>query len=129
MCNAEHLTRELFAALARRDIATVSEMIAPDAAWRFPGRNGALAGTHQGREAIFGFLIEVASLTNDTFHAEPIEIVANDKVAFYRFRGRAERAEMRLDNDTCLRLEFVEGRLVSAQEWVWDLDHVEKFWG
>lgn len=128
MNEAERLTRDLFSAFHCRDVAAASALIAEDAVWRFPGRKGALAGTHAGREAIFGFLMKVAGLTGGDFHAEPIEIVANDRVAFYHFRGRATRDGKVLDNDTCLRLEFDVGRLVAAQEWVWDLDHVEAFW-
>jgi ketosteroid isomerase-like protein len=128
MNEAERLTRALFDAFARNDVEAVSAMIAPDAAWRFPGRQGALAGVHAGREAIFGFLMKVASLTGGTFHAEAFEIVGGENVAYFRFRGRAERNGKTLDNDTCLRLQFEGGKLVDAQEWVWDLDHVEDFW-
>lgn len=129
MSEATKLTTALFDAFARRDIAASSALIAEDAVWRFPGRHGALAGAHEGREAIFGFLMKVASLTDGSFHAERIEIVGDDRVAFFHFIGRAQRGGKSLDNDTCLRLEFANGRLIAAQEWVWDLDHVEAFWG
>jgi ketosteroid isomerase-like protein len=128
MTEAERLTQDLFAAFARRDLAAAAAMIADDAVWRFPGRRGALAGDHNGRDAIFDFLTKVAGLTEGSFHAAAAEIVGNDKVAFFHFIGHARRGGKTLENDTCLRLEFAGGRLVAAQEWVWDLDHVEKFW-
>ncbi|HNS86718.1 MAG TPA: nuclear transport factor 2 family protein [Parvularculaceae bacterium] len=129
MAIAAQLTRDLFDALHRRDVAAAAALIAEDAVWRFPGRRGALAGDHVGREAIFAFFMKVAGLTQGSFHAERIEIVGDDRVAFFHFIGRAERDGARLENDTCLRLEFSDGRLVAAQEWVWDLDHVDAFWG
>ncbi len=128
MAEAARLAAMLFEAFSRRDVAAAAALIAEDAVWRFPGRRGALAGDHQGREAIFAFLMKVAGLTDGTFHADRRENVGDDRVAYCRFRGRAERGGKRLDNDTCLRLEFAQGRLVAAQEWVWDLDHVEDFW-
>ena len=128
MAIAAQLTRELFDALERRDIAAAAALIAEDAVWRFPGRRGALAGEHRGREAIFAFFMKVAGLTDGTFHAERVEIIGDDRVAFFHFVGRATRGDETLENDTCLRLEFSGGRLIAAQEWVWDLDHVDAFW-
>lgn len=128
MAEAARLAAKLFEAFSRRDVAAAAQLIAEDAVWRFPGRRGALAGDHRGREAIFAFLMKVSGLTGGTFHADAPEIVGDERVAFYHFRGCAERGGRKLDNDTCLRLEFAQGRLVAAQEWVWDLDHVEEFW-
>jgi len=129
MAAAAELTRDLFDALHRRDVAAASALIDEKAVWRFPGRRGALAGDHVGREAIFAFFMKVASLTDGSFRTERIEIVGDGDVAFFHFIGRAQRGEKTLANDTCLRLHFSEGRLIAAQEWIWDLGHVEDFWG
>ena len=128
MNDAERLAKELFAAFGRRDLAAAAALIGEDAVWRFPGESGALAGDHRGREAIFGFLMKAASLAEGSFHAEAVEIVGNDRVAFHHFVGHAARGGKTLRNDTCLRLEFSDGKLIAAQEWVWDLQHVEEFW-
>ena len=127
--NAAALTEKLFDAFARRDVSVASAMIAEDAVWRFPGTRGALAGDHQGREAIFGFLFKVMELTGGTFHSERVALAGDDVTAFLHFIGRAERNGKRLENPTCLMLRYDNGKLIEAREWVWDLDHVEDFWG
>ena len=99
MNEAERLGRELFDALLRRDASAASALVAPDAVWRPPGRGSALAGTHEGREAIFGFLLKVVGLVGGSFQMGPREIVANERVAYLRIQGQAERDGRRLDND------------------------------
>jgi ketosteroid isomerase-like protein len=126
--NAAALTEKLFDAFARRDAAAAAAMIADDAVWRFPGNKGALAGDHQGREAIFAFLFKVIELTGGTFASERVALAGDEHRAFLHFIGRAERGGKQLDNPTCLMLVFSGGKLVEAREWVWDLDHVEDFW-
>jgi ketosteroid isomerase-like protein len=128
MSVACRLTEQLFTAFEKRDIAAAAALINDDAIWRFPGDVGALAGEHQGREAIFQFLMKVAALTDGTFHADRIDLVGDDRVAFLHFIGRARRNEKSLENPTCLRLEFDDGKLVAATEWVWNLADVENFW-
>ncbi|MEZ5893246.1 MAG: nuclear transport factor 2 family protein [Parvularculaceae bacterium] len=125
---AAMLAADLFDAFARRDMAAATALIAPDAVWMFPGTRGGLAGDHKGREAIFGFLFKVMSLTGGTFHAERHDLIGDDRVAFMHFTGRAERDGKRLENPTCLRLVFENGMLTEAREWVWDLGHVDEFW-
>lgn len=126
--SAADLTEKLFDAFARRDVATASAMIAEDAVWRFPGKRGALAGDHHGREAIFAFLFKVMELTGGTFHSERVALAGDKNRAFLHFIGRAERHGKTLENPTCLMLVFDNGKLTEAREWVWDLDHVEEFW-
>ena len=50
--------RALFAAFHQRDLATIQQVIPDDAVWHFPGRHGQIAGDHQGRDAILGFLLK-----------------------------------------------------------------------
>ncbi len=126
---AAALTEKLFDAFARRDVAAAAAMIAEDAVWRFPGTNGALAGDHSGREAIFAFLFKVMELTGGTFHSERVALAGDERTAFLHFIGRAERNGKHLENPTCLMLVFDDGKLIEAREWVWDLAHVEDFWG
>lgn len=128
MSAAVALAERLFAAFASRDIETLTHAIAPDAVWRFPGRTGQLAGEHRGREAIFRFLLDVVSLTDGTFHMDRRGLVGDATTAYAEFVGRGSRAGKTLENPTCLKLVFRDGALVEAQEWVWDLAHVEDFW-
>jgi ketosteroid isomerase-like protein len=120
--------RELFDAFHRSDVAKILEAIPADAVWHFPGRAGKLAGEHRGRDAILTFLANVQALTAGTFHLELIDVVANDRHAVALFRGRATRGGKVLDNPTCLRMRFENGRLTEVWEFVWDLYHVDEFW-
>ena len=122
------LLRTLFEALGRRDAAAAFACIAEDAVWRFPGRQGQLAGEHKGHAAIMGFLGKVMQLTGGTFHLEPKDVLASETRAAFLFRGAAEREGRTLDNPTCLVVEIREGKIVRFDEFVWDLYAVDQFW-
>jgi ketosteroid isomerase-like protein len=120
--------RELFAAFERRELPAILALVPEGVVWHFPGRRGALAGTHVGREAVLRFLGDVARLTDGTFHLELEDVIANDHTAVAFFRGRGRRGERTLDNPTCLKLRLEDGSIAEIWEFVWDLEHVEDFW-
>lgn len=122
------LVLDLFAAFERSDLDAVQARICPDASWHFPGRRGALAGSHQGWDSIVAFLINVQALTEGTFHAELIDVVANDEHVVVLFHGHAQRDGKKLSNPTCLRIQIRDGMIAELWEFVWDLEHVEDFW-
>jgi ketosteroid isomerase-like protein len=120
--------RDLFAAFRAGDVATIQATIPEHAVWRFPGRRGKLAGEHRGRAAIFQFLMNVAQLTDGTFHLDLEDVVANDRFAVALFRGHGTRDGKTLDNPTCLRIRFENGQVAEVWEFVWDLYEVDEFW-
>jgi len=120
--------RALFAAFRAADLAAITDLIPEDAVWHFPGREGQLAGSHRGREAILQFLLKVQALTGGSFHLELIDVVANDERAIALFRGHGEREGRTLDNPTCLHIRMRDGRAVEVWEYVWDLYAVDAFW-
>lgn len=120
--------REMFDAFAKGDGITIREIIPEDAVWHFPGRKGKLAGTHTGRNAIFGFFMNVRALTGGTFHLDLIDVIANDENAVALFRGTGTREGRTLDNPTCLRMRMKDGQVVEVWEFVWDLYQVDEFW-
>jgi len=123
------LVRRLFQAFDRRDLATITEGIAEDAVWYFPGERGALAGEHRGREAILLFLANVGVLTAGSFHLDLLDITASDDRAVVLFTGTGTRPDGRaLKNPTALVITLREGRVAELREFVWDLPHVESFW-
>jgi len=119
--------RALFAAFRGGDIDTVRAVIPEHAVWHFPGRHGQLAGTHRGRDAIFAFLLNVRALTDNTFHLDLIDVLANDAHAVALFRGHGQRHGRTLDNPTCLRMRIADGQVVEVWEFVWDLFAVDEF--
>lgn len=122
------LLRDLFEALERRDPVKAFACIAEDAVWRFPGRQGQLAGEHRGHNAIIGFLGKVMALAGGTFHLEPKDVLASETRAAFLFRGTGQRGERTLDNPTCLVVEVREGKIVRFDEFVWDAYAVDAFW-
>ena len=68
MQEAEHpnvaTVRELFAAFRSADVERIVAAVPADLVWHFPGRRGALAGSHRGRDAVLGFLAHVMELTD-----------------------------------------------------------------
>ncbi len=123
------MARRLFRAFEERDATTINELISEDAVWHFPGKHGALAGDHTGREAIVRFLVSVPTLTSGTFHIDLLDVTASDERVVALFTGSGKRPDGRvLNNPTALRIEIQDGRIVELWEFVWDLEHVEEFW-
>ncbi|MCH8813749.1 MAG: nuclear transport factor 2 family protein [Chloroflexi bacterium] len=120
--------RDLFTALRERDATTIARLLPEDAAWRFPGRRGKLAGEHRGREAILRFLASVMTLTDGTFELKLEDVVGGDDHVIVLFTGHAQRHGKTLENPTCLRIEMRNGLPSEFREFVWDLDHVDDFW-
>jgi ketosteroid isomerase-like protein len=120
--------RQLFDSFRNADVDAIRKTIPEDATWHFPGRHGKLAGAHHGRDAIFRFLLDVQVLTENTFHLEILDVVANDRRAIALFRGHGRRNGKTLDNPTCLRIDFDEGEIREIWEFVWDLFDVDDFW-
>jgi len=124
----EYLVRNLFDAFQRGDAVTIYAAMAEDAVWHFPGRQGQLAGDHQGREAIFAFLAKPAALTGGYFTADLIDVLANDENAVAIFRAIGERDGRELNNHNCLRMRIEGGKIVEFWEFVWDLYKTDEFW-
>jgi ketosteroid isomerase-like protein len=122
------LVRGLFQAFADADIARLVELVPEACTWHFPGRAGGLAGTHVGRDAVFGFLLRVGELTDGTFHLDLHDVIANDTWAVALFTGSARRQDKTLDNPTSLRIRFANGAISEIHEFVWDLFAVDDFW-
>ena len=125
--NAERI-RELFAAFRSGDIAAISAIVDERIVWRFPGRNGQLAGEHRGRDAVFAFLGNVMQLTSGTFHLDLEHVVADDRYAVAFFRGHGTRDGKTLDNPTCLKMRLENDKVVEVWEFVWNLFEVDDFW-
>ena len=122
------MVRDLFRAFREADLDAIERAVQEAAVWEFPGRSGALAGRHEGRAAILGFLMNVSALTGGTFHLELEDVIANDRYAIALFRGRAQREGRTLDNPTCLQMRLEAGRITHIREFVWNLYEVDAFW-
>jgi ketosteroid isomerase-like protein len=61
-------TKQAYAAFGTGDIATLTELIAPDCIWHVGGRSQ-LAGDYVGHEQILGYFGKLYELTDGTFSA------------------------------------------------------------
>jgi ketosteroid isomerase-like protein len=125
--NAQRV-HDLFAAFRRGDVAVISDVLADDVVWRFPGRKGRIAGDHSGRDAVFAFLASVMQLTSGSFHLDLEHVVADDDYAVAMFTGHGERDHKTLRNPTCLKIRLRGGKVAEVWEFVWNLYEVDEFW-
>ncbi len=63
------VVRRIFDAFARKEGLALRGLFAEDAVWSVPGR-GVMAGTYEGRDAIFRFLAKLAKETDGTYGSE-----------------------------------------------------------
>ena len=120
--------RSLFAAFRSGDLAAIIDAVPADLVWHFPGRRGGLVGSHRGRDAVLAFLARVMELTGGTFGLEIEDVVGGDRFVVALFRGHGQRGGKTLDNPTCLKVRFENGKPCEIHEFVWDLFEVDEFW-
>jgi uncharacterized protein len=128
---AEHpnaaLVRRGFEAFNSADIATLSEIIAPDAVQHMPGNNR-LSGDHKGLENILGMYGSLAEATGGTFRATVESIYANDRGAVATYRTTATRGSQSLDQRDALIFEIIDGRAIDITEMTLDGEVDDAFW-
>jgi len=124
--NAE-IVRRIFDAFARKEGLALRGLFAEDAVWHVPGR-GIMAGTYQGREAIFRFLTKLPKETDGTYGSELIDVLASDDraAALYRARGARNGRTLELDQVLLFTIEASYVRRVLALPS--DPDAFETFW-
>jgi uncharacterized protein len=123
----EAIVRRIFDAFARKEGLALRGLFADDAVWSVPGR-GVMAGTYEGREAIFRFLARLPKETNGTYSSELVDVLASESraAALYRARGARHGRALELDQVLVFRIENGLVRHVLALPS--DPDAFEAFW-
>jgi len=121
------VVRRLFDAFARRDGFGLRGVFAEDAVWRVPGES-VMAGTYEGREAIFRFLGRLPKETNGTYTSRLIDVLASDDRAAALYRASGERHGRRLDLDQLLLFQLRDGLLTDVLALPSDPATFEAFW-
>jgi uncharacterized protein (TIGR02246 family) len=106
----QEVVRRIFGAFAEKQGFALRDLFAPDAVWIVPG-DGAMAGVHHGREAIFRFLARLPAETDGTYSSELVDVLTSDSRAAALYRASGERHGRRLDLVQVL-LFRIEGGLV-----------------
>ena len=123
----EEVVRRVFDAFARKDGFALRGLFADDAVWRVPG-DSVMAGTYEGRDAIFAFLGRLPKETSGTYTSRLIDVLASNERAAALYRASGERGGVRLDLDQLLLFTFRDGVIQTVLALPTDLAAFETFW-
>jgi uncharacterized protein len=123
----EAIVRRIFDAFARREGLALRRLFADDAVWSVPGK-GVMAGTYEGREAIFRFLAMLPKETEGTYRSELVDVLASDDRAAALYRARGTRHGRTLELDQVLLFRIDDGLVRSVLALPSDPDAFETFW-
>ena len=129
---AEHpniaILRRGYDAFATGDVATVSELIAPDAIWHVGGHHP-FSGEYKGRDQILGFFATLIQDTGGTLAFEVHDVLANDDHAIALVREKAQRKDRSLDTrEVHVYHVDAEHRATEFWEFTEDQASYDEFW-
>jgi ketosteroid isomerase-like protein len=123
----EAVVRRIFDAFARKDGFALRGLFAPDAVWRVLG-GSVMAGTYEGRDAIFAFLGRLPKETGGTYTSRLIDVLVSDDRAAALYRASGERGGVSLDLDQLLLFTFSGDQVQTVLALPTDLAAFETFW-
>jgi ketosteroid isomerase-like protein len=121
------LIRRGYEAFSAGDVATLTELIAPDAVQHMPGNN-MFSGDHQGIADILGMYGRLAQETGGTFKVDLEQVYANDETVVTVYRATGERGGEHLDERHALVFTMRDGRAVDVNDIAADTEPEDKFW-
>ena len=125
--NAETVRRG-YAAFNKGDMNTLQEMFDEKINWHIPGQSS-VSGDQKGRDAVFILFGKFGGATEWTFRAELKSVaICDDGRIIGLHKTTATRGKKKLDVDSCLLFEFMDGKVIDAKEYFYDLHAHEEFW-
>ena len=121
------IVERIFDAFARKEGLALRGLFAEDAVWSVPGR-GVMAGTYEGREAIFRFLARLPKETDGTYTSELIDVLTSDERAAALYRARGARHGRTLELDQVLLFTIEDGLVRRVLALPSDPDAFDAFW-
>jgi hypothetical protein len=121
------MMRRAVDAFGSGDMATLTEVFAPELKWHVPGRS-AIAGDYIGRDAVFAFFGKAMTLTSGTFKVNALEIIGDEKGGVFITNDTGERNGKKLDVMLMLRVHIRGGKFVEVWEHIADLYAHDEFW-
>jgi hypothetical protein len=122
------LIRRGYAAFASGDMDTLNEIFADDIEWTLPGRSR-IAGTRKGKAEVFDFFGQLASISENTFSLELVDLMGSDDHVVALTRESAHRGDLRLDIDATHIWRVRDGKIVSFAAQVSDQYADDEFYG
>jgi ketosteroid isomerase-like protein len=123
------VVRAVFGAFASGDLATLTDLLHPDAAWHHHN-DDRLGGIHRGSDAVIAYLTESALLTGGTLHVVPQSVMADGQghVAVL-VRLTASRPDGRsMDGPQVVLVTIESGRVRAIEQFVGEPAAVAAFW-
>jgi ketosteroid isomerase-like protein len=121
------IVRKIFDAFARNEGLALRGLFAEGAVWSVPGR-GVMAGSYEGREAIFRFLAKLPKETDGTYGSRLIDVLSSDERAAALYRASGTRHGRTLELDQVLLFRFEDGLVRHVLALPSDPDAFEEFW-
>jgi uncharacterized protein len=124
----EVLVRRGYEAFSAGDMATLSEVMAPDVVHQVPG-DTPLSGEHKGQAAVFEMYGQLAQLSDGTIRVEVLDVQAqgDDRVTA-RHRTTAERGGQQLDVTQTIQFTVADGKVTRLDQTTDDLEAENRFW-
>src|SRR2546427_3369806 len=121
------LVNHLYDAFDAKDSEKLKKLIAEDAVWYVPG-SSPISGEHRGHAAIFAYFQKLAELSEGTFRAELVDILASDIHAAALAAAIGERGDRVLEQTYLLFLRIENDRIVEARLFNEDEEAFQAFW-
>ena len=121
------LTRKAYNAFASGDLEALKGMMTDDSVWHEPGTSPT-AGNYKGRDQITEFFVKLFDISNGTFKAEVVDILADDDRAVVIQHSTATRDGKKLDTREALEFEIRDGKFVKTQMYPSDVGQENAFW-
>ncbi len=121
------LVRRGFAAFGEGDMATLSEIITPDAEQHAPG-DSLISGDYKGRDAIFEFYGKLAELSEGTFRVDLEHVFVRGDQAIAEYHQTGTRNGRSLDVRHALVFQILDNKVVDLDDFTEDEDGDNEFW-
>ncbi|HUR69674.1 MAG TPA: nuclear transport factor 2 family protein [Candidatus Thermoplasmatota archaeon] len=122
------LAQRFFGAFAKKDIDAARACLAPHVTWHVPGQS-VISGAHRGPDGVLAYFAKLRALTEGTWQAHPIDLLAGKSGAIVLARGTGARQGRRFDATYALHLRMEGGLIVEARLYPEDLSALDAFWG
>ena len=121
------LVYRLYEAFDRRDLPAITAPIADDAVWHVPGSTP-ISGGHRGHAAIFEYFRLLGELSDRTFHAKLVDVLASDTQAVAVATATGRRDNQAYEGRYLLLMRIRNRQIVEAQLFNEDQAAFESFW-